>query len=359
MVTLDDIALKTGVSRSSVGSVLRGDAEKRRIAPATCERVRQVAAELGYHHNALAKALSTGKSGIIGIIGRSYPDVHHAMSVEAAARSLVASGLGVSLQDLSWRGDDETAQLKQLLTLRADGLIIEAGGSPELVAMLQDLVKRGFPIVRQDVPIQLATDYVKIDREIGAYTATRHLLELGHTRIAFAIDKNSPSSRLRDRLRGYRRAHKEAGIAVNETIVTSTEMSATSTGHDIGYYTTRQILKVRPRVTALLTVNDQVAMGALRATFEAGVRVPDDLAMVGFMGIPEGEHAIVPLTTVAFPFEEMGRTAAAMLQERLNGSKRAPHVVTLAPELLVRRSCGAHAGKAECNKKRYERGNRI
>lgn len=349
MVTIREIAEKAGVSPGSVSAVLSGKAQQRRIAVATQQRVEAVATELGYRHNALARSLRVGKSDLIGIIGHSHLEFH-TVRARAAARAFIEAGYQIVMQDLAWRPEKEADVIKEILSLQPEGLFIESGaGTPgtrdEAFHLLNDQAQRGFPIVRLDTSKGLKVDVVDVDREHGAYLATCHLAELGHRRIAHLIDPGRPIPALQARIRGFERACLEHGINSTDATIVPIHITGVEERFDLhmaGYRGMRQVLESQLDTTAVFTTDDYIALGAVNAALEAGVRVPDDIAVMGFSGFPEGRYCAVPLSTMAFPFENMAQTAAQMLLERVGGLQSKPRTVTLTPELVVRRSCGAN-----------------
>lgn len=349
MITLREVAKKAGVSVSTTSSVLNGLAAQARISPATAARVEEAARSLGYHHNALAKSLRTGKSNAIGIIAHSLP-AHSGQMTQAAARVFIDQGYQVALKDITWHPDDEAKLVTELLSQRIDGLFLQANTYPEVgyegheaYEVLLNLAQSGFPMVRVDGAKGLPIDAVNLDREYGAYMATSHLLELGHRRIAYSLRRDHTAPRCLARIQGYDRAFKEWGVPVDEKLfIDVPDEVAEKDAHAAGHQVMLDLLETRPDATALITTNDEVAIGALCAAYQAGVRVPDDMAIVGFTGSAEGRYAMVPLTTVMFPWEAMAREAAGLLQERLEGFKGKPRTLTLTPELVIRRSSGAN-----------------
>jgi DNA-binding LacI/PurR family transcriptional regulator len=349
MITLKEIAREAGVSPGSVSAVLSGKAKERRIAPETCARIEEIAAQMGYRHNALAQSLKTGKSNLVGIVGHSHP-AHHVLRTRAAARCFIDGGYRVTMQDLAWRPEQEAQLLRELISLRVEGLYLESGAG-EITAkdeawhLLREQARRGLPMVRLDLAKELPLDVVTVDRAQGAYLATCHLLEAGHCRIAYAID-DYPTPFLQARLKGFRRALREWKIPSRNIAFLQPHLGGLGdwrAEHRAGQKCFQEMRALETRPTALLAANDFIAMGVIGAAMEAGLQIPGDLAVAGFTGYPEAELCAIPLTTVAYPFEEMARAAAQMLTERLGGTKEKPRTLMLSPELVVRASCGARA----------------
>jgi DNA-binding LacI/PurR family transcriptional regulator len=349
MITLREVAKKAGVSVSTVSSVLNGQAAQARISSSTAARVAEAAQHLGYHHNALAKSLRTGRSNVIGMIAHSFP-AHRTQMTQTAARALIDQGYQVALKDITWWPDDEAKLVTELLSQRIDGLFLQSNTYPEsgyegheAYQVLLNLARSGFPMVRVDGAKGLPIDTVVLDREYGAYMATSHLLELGHRRIAYSLSRENTAPKCLARMRGYDRAYREWGLPVDKKLfIDLPDDLAEQSAYAGGYQTMQALLENHIEATALIATNDQVAIGALCAAHHMGVRVPDDLAIIGFTGSEEGRYAMVPLTTVVFPWEAMAREAAGLLQERLEGFKKKPRSLTLTPELVIRRSCGAN-----------------
>lgn len=348
MVTLREVAKKAGVSINTASVVLSGRAADGRIAEKTAHRVEKAARHLGYQYNALAKSLRVGRSNTVGVLCHSFP-AQNALTTQAAAKALSDAGFQVATQELAWRPELEPQLIRQLVSQRVDGLLMESNAHPdadvekyEAHQLLLQLAKRDFPIVRIDGAKGLPIDTVRLDREYGAYMAASHLLELGHRRIAYFVDEKKNVPRVRDRIRGFRRAHREDGVANEPLFIEISTSIVTTNPYAGGYQAMERLLAMRPQVTACVAGNDQIAIGAMCAAHNAGWSVPYDIAIIGFTGLPEAEYCTVPLTTIAFPWEAMAREAVNLLQERIEGLKAAPREIVLAPELIVRRSCGAN-----------------
>jgi len=356
MTTLREIAQQSEVSLCTASMVLSGREAEGRIAAATAERVRRVARQLGYRHNAHARSLRAKKSNVVGIVYHSYSECHRRRA-QAAARVLGDEGFDVSMQDLSWRPEREAGVFKELLSLRVEGLLLESGaglrppGQDEARQMLLKLAKRGFPLVcfgDKELPI----DVVDSDREEAVFMATSHLLKLGHKAIAYPMQKDHLAPAMQARWRGFQKAHREAGVAVKEVLLArpldeSLLNRQAIHAFDYGYRILPKILILRPRPTALLIGDEYAALGAIYAAQEKGIRVPDDLAVVAYSGNAESEEEknLLPLTRVSFPYEAMGREAVRMLQERMDGYKGEPRRFDFAPELIVRSTCGVSRQK--------------
>jgi DNA-binding LacI/PurR family transcriptional regulator len=216
------------------------------------------------------------------------------------------------------------------------------GTRGQAIDRLRELVRSGLPaVILCDRSPDPAIPAIRIEDEAGAYDVTSHLLKLGPRQIAhLTARRDDPSEQVSsveaDRFQGYQRALADAGVAYNPAWRLQGEPTLSG-----GYALMRQLLALPDRrPTAVFCVSDLAAIGALRALFEAGIRVPGEMAIVGFDGILLGQFTTPALTTMNQPREEMGRLAADMLLELLEGGQP-PGEQVLAAELLVRESCGA------------------
>jgi DNA-binding LacI/PurR family transcriptional regulator len=207
------------------------------------------------------------------------------------------------------------------------------------------LQEQHVPVVSLE-PIEGApVDCVTVDRRHGAYIATRHLLERGHRRIALI---HGPPSYpvVRQRMQGYEDALRESGVPMDPGLF----VERRERRYRGGYEAMQRLLQRTPLPTALFCNDDEMAIGAMRAAREAGLRVPEDLAIVGFGDLEAAAYATPPLTTVAQPVAEIARRAVELLFERVGnpGDGRGPQVMRLKPLLVVRESCGG-PGNADAN----------
>jgi LacI family transcriptional regulator len=286
---------------------------------------------LDYRPNALARSLRQGKTNTIGLV---LPDSANPFFAEIS-RSIedesFKKGYSVFLCNTELDTQRELFYVDVLSKKQVDGIIFVAAG--DQADSIDFLVQRNMPVVMidRDVP-NVEVDAVLTDNQLGGFLATRHLLELGHTRIACIAGPSSitPSA---ERMIGYRKALEEAGISYAESLVVRGDYHAQS-----GMEITHSLLKMSPRPTAIFALNDLMALGALRAAAEAGFSVPRDLAVVGYDDLEIARFTNPPLTTIAQPKKEIGVQAINLLVDRMSQRSRAPSRLVLAPELIVRRS---------------------
>lgn len=349
-VTITEVAREAGVSKATVSVVLNGRTDKVPIGAATQELVFSTAARLGYRPNRAARALSRRRTAILTLLVSNLTNPYYT-DIAAAVQAVTATrDYELNVVDAALPGAEAKA-LENLQGGGADGVIIATvrhTPGHRLLEPVRDLVRHGLPVVLVfDRSPDPAVPAVRIDDEAGGYLATNHLLGLGHRRIAYLVKESRPpledarnSSRKADRYRGYRRALAEAGLPFEPAWVLQGPDDTPEVGRDL----TRSLLAwpdrgARP--TAAFCYNDLLALGALRAAHEAGVRVPADLAVVGFDGIGLGAFSVPALTTVDTPRAALGRRAAEALFELLDGRRPEEPERVLPVGLLVRESCGA------------------
>jgi LacI family transcriptional regulator len=325
-VTIRDVAAKAGVSVATVSRVFN---RKGPIREDTIRKVMDVAGEMQYVPHAGARSLSTRSTRTIGVV---LPDLHGEFfsevirGIDVAARQhgyhLLLSG--------SHSDRDEMRAVVQAVRGLVDGLIVM---SPDLEpsALLADL-PNGIDVVMLNSRVE-GRPSITIDNSGGARDVVRHLCSLGHTRIAF-IAGPAQNADAEQRRRGFRAESRAAGIEELELQGDFTEGS--------GHAAAQAIVAMRPRPTAIFAANDSMAIGALSAFREAGLRVPEDVALVGFDDIPIARFLTPPLTTVRVEIAELGRRAVAHVVGALeNGGGKMRDVIKTT--LVVRGSCGPAA----------------
>ena len=326
-----DVASKAGVSFQTAGKVLNG---KGSVSPETRERILDAAKVLGYVPNALARSLVTRSTCTIGIVASDLSDAELARFVVGAEREARRQGHGVLIGSIDRDGSDAERYLRMLIERRVDG-ILTAAPQMEHDARIGELLRGLVPAVSihripgGGVPL-VGSDHVET-----ALLAVRHLLGLGHHRIATvtgAWGRQVTSMRLK----GYERALKEADVSYDPTLVESGDWEA-----DVAYEATLRVLDRAPDITAFYAQNDTMALGVLSALHERGIGVPEDCAVVGCDDVPMAAHAIPSLTTVHVPFYETGETAVRLLLDVIAGRTDRPKRVLLPVHLVRRGSCGA------------------
>jgi DNA-binding LacI/PurR family transcriptional regulator len=331
--TSADVARLAGVSQSTISLVLNGRSSNVRISAETRERVLSAAAELGYTPNHAARSLRQRSSKLITFVLPTLENPYFLEIVSAAQAEAAARGYSVTI--ISSR--NELSELQTALLLQGaayDGIIVAGHNNcaaPELVA----LAKRGLAVVVLQEPSPAAEiSSVSVDLEAGGYLATRHLIDLGHRRIAHVTQALRNSNTGRDRADGYRRALLEAGLPFDKELVIVTENSLAG-----GAEALDRMLALGTPPTALFAYNDRLAIGALHGLRLRGISVPQQFAVVGFDGIAIGRFMAPTLTTIDSSREELGRLAMQAVIDAIE-KKDARQDYVLPVSLVVRESCG-------------------
>ncbi len=333
MVRLKDIAAHAGVSVMTVSKSLRDETD---ISIATKTRIKLLAQQMGYVPDSAAQTLRTSATRLFGLVisGTTNPIfARMLMAIEERAHELghdLVLGHSLNLPER------EEACIRRLLSRRVQGLFIAPVYRLGPTAPIyQELERRQTPVVLlgHRAPFCSAFANVETDDLRASQTATEHLLQLGHRRIAyFCGPREAPSAQ--ERFEGYRRALREAGLDVDDRLVFQA-------GHTIeeGVTAASQFLNESPPATAIQAVDDLVALGVAHTLLNQGVRIPQDLSVVGFGNILAAEYFRVPLTTIRQPKFRLGVAAMDVMARLLRGEK--PATKRLPAELVVRASTGA------------------
>jgi len=333
MVRLKDIAARAGVSVMTVSKVLRDAPD---ISSATKTRVRQLAEELGYMPDSMAQGLRSRTTRLFGLVIPAATNPIYARVMMAIEEQSHALGYDLILAHSLNMIEREESVVRRLLSRRVDGLFISPVYRLEPTAPIYDeLLRRGTPTVLLGHRAPFCAKFVNIETDdlAGSYAATRHLLGLGHKRIAFFVGPAAAPS-AQERLEGYRRALREAQIEPDDSLV----FNAGATIEE-GEKAALQMLHENPRATAIQANNDLVAIGAANVLFQQGLRIPEDLSVAGFGNFLLGEHFRVPLTTVRQPKLSLGIAAMEAMRRLLRGER--PEPKRLGAELLTRQSTAA------------------
>jgi LacI family transcriptional regulator/LacI family repressor for deo operon, udp, cdd, tsx, nupC, and nupG len=336
MVGLKDVARVAGVSISTVSRVLTGSPL---VNEETRARVQQAMDALDYRPNRVARRLrrDTARASLIGLI---VPDIQNPFFAELV-RGVESVAQQHGYMVFLGNSDEDAAKEKRYVDLMlaesVDGLILPP--SSDNAQALSALARAGLPVVCVDRRVPKVTlDAVIADNVHGAYAAVDHLLRLGHRRIGFVVGRPQLSTS-KERLQGYRTALEEHGLALDAALVREGD-SRQSGGRDMA----RELLTLPHPPTALLVGNNLMTLGALETIHALGLRIPDDVAVVGYDDMPWALALDPPLTAVRQPSYELGRRAAELLLQRVEDPKRSTSLVVLQPELVVRQSCGAGGG---------------
>jgi len=328
---MTDVARLAGVSHQTVSRVLNNNPS---VREETRERVMRAVRQLNYRPNALARGLAGRRSRVIGVVSFDtilYGPAATLLGVERAARRADYGISIVALEQLDRRGVADA--VNRLAEQSVAGVVIIA---PLLTAATAaHSLPAGIPAVVVESDAAGALTTISVDQVAGARLAVEHLLGLGHETV-WHLGGPRDWLEARDRVDGWRQALEAAGRRVPPLI---TGDWSPRSGYEAG-----RRLAADPDVTAVFCANDQQALGLLRAFNERGVKVPEDVSVVGFDDIPEAEYLSPPLTTVRQDFDEVGRRCLAALLDLLDGdgdgTAAAPRHPRVAPTLVVRASSG-------------------
>ncbi|MCH5676613.1 LacI family DNA-binding transcriptional regulator [Streptomyces gilvus] len=327
---MNDVARRAGVTKQTVSNVVRG---RDVVSPETRARVEAAIAELGYRPNLVARGLATGTTMIVGFIVPTVAHPFYSVVVEEVESVLEEHGYHLLLATTRGEGERARRQLAAVSSRSVDAVLV--AGDRDLGEHVSQLEKLGVPVAlcawETNPPGTLPV--VTVDYERVGHLAGRHLRDLGHRRAA--VIAQLPSHQFR--VAGLRRAFAEGGVDVPEGgLYTVSEPTA-----EAGYDAALTMLAARDRPTCVFASTDAIALGVLEALRHQGLRVPDDISVVGVDDIPQAAYAHPPLTTIALPKRRIAREATELLLRSIRGGIQPPADVSLlSPELVVRTSSG-------------------
>jgi LacI family transcriptional regulator len=334
MVTINDVSRRAGVSRATVSRVIADSGyvsdEKRRLIEAAI-------AELGYRPNTMARGLRSNRSNIIGAVVVDVSSPFYAKMVGGIQRGAKLGGRSVLSASGHADAADEAHAILELLDRACDGLILYLE-NPLRADVVELIRKSGIPVVSiggDECPA--ATAKIHIDNFSGARDAMRLVLGNGHRAITY-LSGGLMYRDTHDRLRGMAAALGEVGLGLDDIHIVHGEFD-----ESFGFDGTIALLDSGRRVTALFAGDDDVAAGALLALKQAGRQVPDDISLIGFDDNFHARHLTPTLTTVRQPVDAVGRMAAEMLSQMIEGDRSGTAEITVPTELIVRQSVGQAA----------------
>ncbi len=329
-VTIKDVAKRAEVSIATVSRILNG---KDRVSPLLAERVLLAAKELQYQPNDVARALKIKESRSIGLI---IPDIENPFfpalvrGVQDAAK---IHNYAVILCNTDGKKDEEKKYIQFLYSKRVDGIAFtESVDNKKNIALLDSL---GIPVVLLDRRVEgMKASGVSTDNRLGAFMATKHLIEKGKRRIAFISGSPKLSSGA-DRASGYQDALLHYSIQYDKKLAFIGAFT-----YESGYAAAENLLLSRHQFDAIFASNDIMAIGAIECLNKYGIRVPEDVAVVGFDDIRLATWYKPLLTTIRQPVYEMGQYAIKLLVEHITGERSSSYEKIFVPELMIRQSSG-------------------
>ncbi len=324
-VTLEQVARHAGVSPSTVSRILNGTAV---VSDDKKQAVEDAIRTLGFVPNPVARGLAGGRTLSIGVVTQAIDSPFYGAALRGIEDTLGAAGYSPLFVSGHWNAEEEARCIDVLRTRRVDGVMVLTGRLSD--AALRVLARQ-LPVVVTGRDLKApGLHALDFDNEQGAQLAATHLLELGHRAIAF-IGGDPVHPDAREREAGFRAALLQAGVPVDTRL-----MAVGDYQEEGGRRAIEQFLDVGHRFTAVFAANDQMAFGAALALHRRGLRVPQDVSLVGFDDLASASYSIPPLTTVHQPVLDLGRAAAAGMLDLLAGRK--PDTVLPPPTLVVRES---------------------
>ena len=311
MSKIHDVAKRANVSIATVSRVLNESDHK--VSVETAERVRQAVEELDYRPNALARALQTNKTMTVGVIIPDISNHYYAEIVRGIQDVADREGYNIILQNTDRNHDRIVKSIYLLREKIVDGIIFSGGtiDGYEPLSALKELRDRVVVIGRHDVNFPA----VMVDNISGASMAVQHLVDLGHQRIGF-IGWADNSTTAADRLSGYKSTLAQNGCRFEPELVRQGALTPES-----GYREAKKMLTLKNRPTAIFAGNDQMAFGVINAAMEIGLKVPEDLAVMGFDNIPLSSYFVPPLSTIEIPMFTLGTNSMETLVNLISGNK--------------------------------------
>lgn len=321
--TLLDVARLAGVSPSTVSRILNGTAKV-----SDDKRVAVLAAidKMNFAPNQMAQGLKKGRSMTIGIVVQDISSPFFDETLRGVDDGLKGTGFASVIVSGHWNAEEEVERIRLLLARKVDGIILLSGRLGD-DAILQFAKSRPIVSTGRDLHTRTALGF-KLDNENGALLAVRHLIELGHRRIAF-VTGPANNNDAEERRAGYARALREAGIALDPKLIVEGDFHEAG-----GLLAVNHLFETSQQFTAVFAANDLSAYGVRLCLYRKGIRVPDDISLVGFDDLPGSAYTTPPLTTIRQPLYDMGRIASTSLLRLINGETAEGEIPPL--ELIVR-----------------------
>ncbi len=331
--TIRQVAEMAGVSIATVSRVF---AESDLVSRELAERVQDAARSLNYQPNRIARDLRRQKTHTVALVVSDIENPFFTSVVRGAEHILRNAGYTLLLTNSD---ENSEIELEYVLNLRAEGVAgVILAPTHEDSRHYEQFLDAGLVIVAIDrCPRNLKSDRVTVNNVEGAYNAARHLIEQGHTKIGF-INGLPKISTAYERLLGFEQAMKSYNLPVNPHWIQPGNFR-----RENSFQAMMSILKLDDRPTAVISANNLMTLGALQAIYECKLRIPADMAIVGFDDMEWAASLNPPLTTIAQPTRELGMVAAQLLLDRINDPQRPFRHVILDTQLIVRESSGVHS----------------
>lgn len=328
-----DVAKMAGVSRTTVSFVLN-DVPGVNISEPTRQRVQDAVKTLNYHPDVAGRRLASGKSNTIGLVMRQsaeqvFADAFLIRVVLGVEGAVAQQGFHVLIKPVE--PDDHQGYARLTHENYVDGILLS--GPREDDTEIIRMHHQGVPVMLMGQLPNSEIPFVDVNAIAGAANAVRHLIAQGHHQIAMITNAPLTYTSAKQRREGYHQALREAGLKINDSFLREGNYTPAS-----GFKAMTELLKVTPRPTAIFVASDVVAMGAIQAIKGAALRVPDDVAVIGFDDVPLAEYCDPPLTTIRLPAYGLGWAAGDRLVRMIQGESLEQPQLFLESELVIRQS---------------------
>jgi DNA-binding LacI/PurR family transcriptional regulator len=334
-VTIKDVARRAGVSTATVSHVIN---KTRFVSEETTDLVNHAIEDLGYYPNMLVGSLRKKKTYTIGLVMPSISNETFGQLAEIIQKTLFKCGYNLIISTTAYNLEIEKQAFNTLLMKKVDA-VIAIPSNPQATKLIE-IKGMGIPIVVIDRVIpEFVVDTVRVDNYQGMKNAISYLIGLGHRHIGY-IDRKVDQSHSLEQKSAYTSALEEHGIPLNLAYI----FRAKGYDYDSGINAGKQLIQENPSLTAIAAYYDITALGALRGIIDLGYRVPEDISVIGFDGMPITQVSCPRLTSVCFPVEQIAKTACNLLIKRLErdeAKQEKEKDIVLVPELIIRESTTA------------------
>ena len=329
MATIKDVARMAGVSTTTVSHVIN---KTRFVAEATQKKVLAAVDELNYAPSAVARSLKCNTTRTIGMLVTKSTNPFFAEVVHGVEEFCYGAGYTLILCNTEGNLSKQRDYLRMLAEKRVDGLLVMCSDLDEQLLGLLERQKETPMVIMDWGPESPHTDKIQDNAELGGYVAAKFFIEHGHKAIG-CLTGHSEKTACRERLKGYRKAMSEAGLEVNEDWILEGDFECESA---VG--AAKQIISMAERPSAIFCFNDIMAMAMISTFQQAGIRVPEDISIIGYDNIDLAPYFSPPLTTIHQPKRRLGKSAVEILMDRVKDKEHAPQVFEMVPELVIRNS---------------------